>query len=93
MLPKGLRLLVFRLISVREASKVEAWEMREWPDIGPPAPQRRGLSLHSLWAMALKASSPKEDFKFKERKKTKKWNPLRQQYQLGCGMWERGRRF
>lgn len=62
--------------------------MREWPDIGPPAPQRRGLSLQPS-GNGFEGIFPKEDFKFKERKKTKKWNPLRQQYQLGQDVGER----
>lgn len=62
--------------------------MREWPDIGPPAPQRRGLSLQPS-GNGFEGIFPKEDFKFKERKNTKKRNPLRQQYQLGQDVGER----
>lgn len=50
--------------------------MREWPDIGPPAPQRRGLSLQPS-GNGFEGIFPKEDFKFKERKKTKKWESFK----------------
>ena len=62
--------------------------MRQWPDLGPPAPQRRGLSLQPS-GDGFAGVFPQEDFKFQESKKTKKRNPFRQQYQLGQDVGER----